>query len=159
MGEDEQRLDGGWQTTVTRRGDTVLRERSPQSPTVIALLAHLHDRGFDAAPRPIGQGFVPDGREQLQFIEGESPQPSPWSDDAVWQVGQMLRRLHGVATMFVPEGEPRWRPWFARSLRGRHPVIGHGDLGPWNILARDGEPVAFIDWDNAGPVDADWELA
>jgi hypothetical protein len=30
----------------------------------------------------------------------------------------------------------RWRP----------PCGGHGDLGPWNILARDGEPVPFIDW-------------
>ena len=26
-------------------------------------------------------------------------------------------------------------------------------------MARDGLPVAFIDWDNAGPVDAMWELA
>lgn len=33
------------------------------------------------------------------------------------------------------------------------------DLGPWNILARDGAPIAFIDWDSAGPVDATWELA
>ena len=38
-------------------------------------------------------------------------------------------------------------------------MIGHGDLGPWNVLALDGRPVAFIDWDNAGPVDAVWELA
>jgi len=38
-------------------------------------------------------------------------------------------------------------------------VIGHGDLGPWNILARDGRPVAFIDWDRAGPLDPVWELA
>jgi aminoglycoside phosphotransferase (APT) family kinase protein len=38
-------------------------------------------------------------------------------------------------------------------------VIGHGDLGPWNILARESLPVAFIDWDNTGPVDAVWELA
>lgn len=54
---------------------------------------------------------------------------------------------------------PAWRPWFARSLPGSSPVIGHGDLGPWNILARESLPVAFIDWDNAGPVDAVWELA
>lgn len=140
MRDDEQRLDGGWQTTVTRRGGMVLRERSPQSPTVIALLHHLHEQGFDAAPRPIAQGFAPDGREQLHLIPGESPQPHPWSDDAVWQVGRMLRRLHDTATTFAPNGEPRWRPWFGRSLPGRYPAIGHGDLGPWNILAREGEP-------------------
>ena len=60
--------------------------------------------------------------------------------------------------MFKPE-HPQWRPWFARSLAGSMPVVGHGDLGPWNVIARDGLPVAFIDWDNAGPVDAVWELA
>jgi len=38
-------------------------------------------------------------------------------------------------------------------------VIGHGDLGPWNIVVRDGLPVAFIDWDYAGPVGAIWDLA
>jgi len=31
--------------------------------------------------------------------------------------------------------------------------------GPWNILANDGRPVAFIDWDHAGPLDPVWELA
>lgn len=39
------------------------------------------------------------------------------------------------------------------------PVIGHGDLGPWNILAIGEVPTTFIDWDSAGPVDALWELA
>ena len=27
----------------------------------------------------------------------------------------------------------------------------HGDLGPWNTVYRNGLPVAFIDWDAAGP--------
>jgi len=37
--------------------------------------------------------------------------------------------------------------------------FGHGDLGPWNIMAVDGLPVGFIDWDTAGPMDPIWELA
>ena len=32
-------------------------------------------------------------------------------------------------------------------------------LGPWNVVAQGGIPVAFIDWEFAGPVDALWELA
>lgn len=156
---NEHRLEGGWQTEVTRRGTDVLRSSGPQSATVIALLQHLHANGFHWAPTPVGHGFAVDGRERLAFIEGESPQPAPWSDDAVWEVGRLLRRLHEAASTFKPDEMPTWRPWFARSLPGRHPVIGHGDLGPWNVLARDGMPVAFIDWDNAGPVDAHWELA
>jgi thiamine kinase-like enzyme len=46
-----------------------------------------------------------------------------------------------------------------RPRPGDDRVIGHGDLGPWNILARDDLPVAIIDWDNAGPVDTTWDLA
>ena len=158
MDPDETRLDGGWQTEVRRRGDLVLREAGPQSPTVIELLQHLADEDFGTAPRPIGGGFASDGREQLTFIEGVSPHPLAWSDEALWQIGRQVAQLYHIASRFAPE-HPVWRPWFARSLPGAMPVIGHGDLGPWNILAEDGVPVAFIDWDNAGPVDALWELA
>lgn len=159
MDGDELRLEGGWQTAVSRDGDVVLRARSPHSATVIALLRHLHANGFDAAPGPVGDGFAPDGRERLEYVDGDSPHPRPWSDDAVWEIGRLVRRLHDTASTFVPDRAPVWRPWFARALGGDRPVIGHGDLGPWNILARDGRPVAFIDWDYAGPVDARWELA
>ncbi len=155
----EESLEGGWQTDVQRAGDVVFRSAKPQSGSVIALLAHLREAGFDAAPCPVDGGFAPDGREQLTFIDGESPQPNAWSDEGVWFVGHLLRRLHDAAASFVPPADVVWRPWFARALPGHSPVIGHGDLGPWNILARDGMPVAFIDWDNAGPVDALWELA
>ncbi len=158
-GAGEHTLDGGWQTAVTRRGDAVLRSPGPQSPAVIELLGHLHRAGFDAAPMPIDGGFAPDGREQLRFIDGESPQPLAWSIEAVFEIGRLVRRLHDASASFAPSAQPAWRPWFGRRLAGTRPVIGHGDLGPWNILARDGLPVAFIDWDNAGPVDAVWELA
>lgn len=155
----EEALDGGWQTEVHRSGDRVLRSAGPQSETVLRLLSHLHDHGFGHSPRPIGNGFADDGREQLTYIEGVSPQPKPWTDNAAFNIGSMLRLLHDTTASFDPGPDAIWRPWFARNLPGAHPVIGHGDLGPWNILAVDNEPVAFIDWDNAGPVDALWELA
>ncbi|MGP0030715.1 MAG: phosphotransferase [Acidimicrobiales bacterium] len=158
-GGAEEALSGGSQSDAHRAGDVVLRSAKPQSRTIMALLAHLHDVGFDAAPRPVGGGFAPDGREQLHFIEGQSPQPDPWSDEAVWHIGHLLRRLHDATSTFSVPDHAFWHPWFARTLPGNDPVIGHGDLGPWNILAREGLPVAFIDWDYAGPVDAMWELA
>ncbi|MFD2420491.1 phosphotransferase [Amycolatopsis pigmentata] len=37
--------------------------------------------------------------------------------------------------------------------------MSHGDLGPWNTVYRNGLPVAFIDWDAAGPVDPLLDLA
>jgi len=36
-------------------------------------------------------------------------------------------------------------------VRELDPVYGHGDVGPWNIVARDGIPIAFVDWEFAGP--------
>jgi thiamine kinase-like enzyme len=91
-------------------------------------------------------------------VAGESPQPLAWSDESAWQIGRLVRQMHTATATFVDDALSSWRPWFARSLPTTRLVIGHGDLGPWNILAVD-VPVAFIDWDNAGPVDACWELA
>jgi hypothetical protein len=157
--ETEIALEGGWQSDARRVGDVVLRSAKPQSRTVIALLRHLESAGFDASPRPIGDGFTSDGREQLAYIDGESPHPGAWSEEVAWELGAMLGRLHRATATFAPPTDAVWRPWFARDLLGSRPVIGHGDLGPWNVLARDGMPVAIIDWDYAGPVDAVWELA
>ncbi|MHB8379494.1 MAG: protein kinase family protein [Acidimicrobiales bacterium] len=95
----------------------------------------------------------------LGFIEGTSPQPLAWSEQASFNIGELLATLHRLTVDWTPPPNARWRPWFARELTGEGRVIGHGDLGPWNILARDGHPIAFIGWDNAGPVDSIWEVA
>lgn len=84
--------------------------------------------------------------------------PRPWSDDAAWTIGRMLRQIHDASKTFVLPPGARWRPSSLRGLPGGRQVIGHSDLGPWNILARDDEPVAFIDWDDAGPMGHIWDL-
>jgi aminoglycoside phosphotransferase (APT) family kinase protein len=38
-------------------------------------------------------------------------------------------------------------------------IVSHGDLGPWNTVYRAGMPVAFIDWDAAGPIEPLADLA
>lgn len=159
MGDDEVALEGGWQTTVHRAGDVVLRAPSDHSPTVLALLCHLRDLGLDVAPHPIGHGFAPDGREQLAYVDGASPHPHPWPDDVLARLGALLRSVHDATATFTPPADARWRPWFARGLPGVHPVIGHGDLGPWNIVRTPDDRLVLLDWDNAGPVDASWDLA
>ncbi len=142
-----------------RREDTVLRESGPWSAGVLALLRHFEAVGFEGAPRPVGTGFGPDGREIVTFLPGSSPHPGAWSDTAVGEVGRLLREAHDAAASFVAPPDAAWRPWFGRELAGDNPVFGHCDLGPWNVVARDGQPYAFLDWEFAGPVDAVWELA
>src|SRR5579863_4882599 len=141
------------------RTGIVYRQAGPWSATVLGFLRHLEQAGFDGAPRVIGTGFAPDGREMLSYIEGASPQPFAWPEEHVSEVGRLLRDLHAAAAGFVPGPDAVWRPWFGRELTGQRPVFGHCDTGPWNVIARDGRPVALIDFEFAGPVDALWDLA
>lgn len=141
------------------RDDVVLREAGPSSLAVIALLRHLQEVGFAGAPRPVGSGFATDGREALTYIEGSTPHPRAWDDEAVVSLGILLRDLHSATASFRPPPDARWKPWFARDLPGGHPVISHCDTGPWNVVAQKGIPIALIDWEYAGPVDAVWALA
>jgi hypothetical protein len=142
-----------------RQADAVLREAGPWSTTVLRLLRHFEDVGFAGAPRVIGDGFAADGRETLNYFAGSSPHPRAWSDAAGPAIGRLLRQAHDAAASFDPGPDAVWKPWFGRDLPGTAPIIGHCDIGPWNIVATAGIPTAFIDWEFAGPNDARWELA
>jgi hypothetical protein len=153
------RLAGGGRNTVLRHGNVVIREAMPWTPAVHALLRHLEQAGYAAAPRLAGSGIDDDGRETLTFVEGEAVPPGPWSLDAAAALGTMLRDLHRATASFrVPAGAV-WFPWHGRDLGRPVKVIGHCDVAPWNILTRSGMPVALIDWETAGPVDPLVELA
>ena len=144
-------------SNARRREGVVYREAGPWSSTVLALLRHLDQAGFAGAPQVIGSGLTPDGREMVSYVPGASPQPHAWSEDAVAGVGTLLASLHAAAATFVPPPDASWKPWFGRELPASQWVIGHGDTGPWNIVARDGRPVALIDFEFAGPVGAVWD--
>jgi hypothetical protein len=55
----------------------------------------------------------------------------------------------------APETRYRFHP----HAPGKHEIVSHGDLGPWNTVYRNGRPVAFIDWDAAQPTEPIIELA
>lgn len=147
------------QHAVYKQGQIVIRETGPWAVAVHSLLHHLAEIGFDKAPRLVGSGFDDQGRETLTYIEGEFIQPGPWSLAGAAAVGDLLRELHQATASFDPPTEAIWYPWFGRHLGGSKRIIGHCDFAPWNIVARDGMPVALIDWDFAGPVDPLVELA
>ena len=68
---DEIPLLGGNVTeAVVRVGDTVRRPVGEWTPAVHALLHHLEDVGFSAAPRVLG--IDAQGREVLTYCEGVS---------------------------------------------------------------------------------------
>jgi hypothetical protein len=137
-------LPGGYVTSVTRAGEIVLRDQSPNAEFVHALLLHLEQSGYPAAPRFLG--IDANGKEVLSFIEGhvawEAQQPpGVWSDESLLEIARLTRRLHDLT-----EGTP---------LAGDSPVVCHNDLSPRNTVYRDVgagfRPVAFIDWDLASP--------
>jgi hypothetical protein len=148
----------GQTTPVLRHGDTVLRPAGPWTPTVHALLIHLENAGFSGSPRVVGNGYDGHGREVLTYIPGEFVHPHAWSDEGIWQVGRLLHDLHDATADFQPAPDAVWHRWPFHS-DAPDAIISHRDTGHWNIVARDGLPVAFIDWDSAQPVDPVADLA
>jgi Ser/Thr protein kinase RdoA (MazF antagonist) len=141
----------GTPSAVARRGEIILRPRGPWSITVHALLAHLERAGFTGSPRIADPGFDDSGNETLRYVEGSIAYPHTWSDQGIWEVGRLLRDLHRATADFRPPPDAVWQPWWLRH-EGADTVIGHCDAGPWNTLTRANHPVAFLDWDTAGPV-------
>lgn len=155
----EEILEGGGRNAVARIGDVVHRQTGPWARTVHSLLRHLEAEGFDGAPRVVGTGFDDRNRETLSFVEGATPPRYKWTSEMMREVGALVRRMHDATASYVPPQDAVWRDWFGRDLGDGARIIGHCDTGPWNIIARDGRPVALIDWEEAGPVDPLVELA
>ncbi len=164
---DEERLDGGnLSAGIVRMGRTVRRPSGPWTPSIHALLHHLERRGFSGAPRVVG--IDDQGREVLEFIEGEVPWPAAHhrllgSTEAVARVGRLLREFHDAVIDFDPGENPVWRfPEMAGDaidfVDGRGVIVCHNDATAWNLVTA-ADRWAFIDWDAAGPRPPIWDLA
>lgn len=142
--------------SVVVRNGVVSRPAGPWTPHVLGLMSHLRRQGFEELPAVIGHE---QGQEMVAYVEGEFVHPGPWSDEGIVEVGRLLRKLHDVSADYRPEPQAIWKPWFLRELGGPGVVYSHGDIAPWNTVTRNGRPVAWIDWEYAGPVDPLAELA
>ncbi|MGI8421389.1 MAG: aminoglycoside phosphotransferase family protein, partial [Gaiellaceae bacterium] len=87
------RLTGGDVNEVWLVDGTVRRPVDTWSPAVHALLGHLDGRG---APR--FTGFDEEGREMLEFVEGEA---ANGEEDVMEELGALLRRLHEAQAGFA----------------------------------------------------------
>jgi phosphotransferase family enzyme len=142
---------------VIRVGDTVLRPTAPCWPATHALLAHLSTAGFDGAPRVLSADTT---AEVLTYIHGQAAVPplpaDTLTDTALVSIARLLRGYHQAVRSFDPAAY-RWpRPIPANFRTG---LVSHNDVHPANLVFRDGQAVALIDFDLAGPGSATWDLA
>ncbi len=144
---------------IHRIGDVVHKQAHPWTPTVHSLLRHLEAVGFSAAPRVVGNGLDADGNETLSYVAGDIADQSPITEAAAFELGRLLKELHNATGSYRPPANAIWRPWYGRDLGASPKVIGHCDVAPWNIVSRNGLPIALIDWDYSGPVDRHVDLA
>ena len=137
MEVEELPLQGGTLTQgIVRIGDTVRRPRTDASPFMARLLRHLDEVWFRGAPRYQGQDEK--GRDILSFIPGET-RWRPLTDAQVSAGARLLRAFHEATR--------------GSELAGDHAVVCHGDPGPHNAIFQRELPVAWIDFDLAGPGD------
>ena len=116
--------------------------------------------GFGGVPSPVG--IDADGRERLEFIEGEVPVPPypDWSqaDTALASIATLLRGLHDAARSFDPRGFA-WDDSLADPAPGGATLVCHNDLELSNVVFRDGVAVALIDFEFAAPGRPVYDLA
>lgn len=154
-------MERGRFSKPVRRGDVVERALGPGRANVHALLEHLHQHGFNLAPRLLG--LTDDGeRERLTFMPGETGYPplaaELRSDEALVSVARAIRGMHDASQGFVAPEPGRWS---GHDYAGpvQPDCVGHLDLAPWNITFDGSQVTGLIDWDFAAPTTRGWDLA
>ncbi|MEH3075675.1 MAG: phosphotransferase [Quadrisphaera sp.] len=129
----------------------VHRPAQPWTPTVHALLEHLHRQGLTCVPRPVG---IHDGVETVTALEGEAGAhcwPHQATDRGLASAARLLRSIHDACRGWDP---PPWSRWAVPARQGADVLVCHGDPGPWNMVWQGGEAVGLFDWDIAHPAPA-----
>ena len=143
---------------VVRVGPHVLRPSSPHTGSIHAFLRAVRHAGFEGASLPVG--IDEDGRERLEFIDGDVPlAPYPdWSqsDTALASIARLLRGLHDAARGFDARGLT-WNHALADPAGGT--VVCHNDVELSNVVFLDGVAVALLDFEFAAPGRPVYDLA
>jgi len=157
---DEEVLHGGVANAgaVVRVGDHVRRPSNPHTESIHRYLGALHRAGFDGASMPVG--IDPDRRERLGFIPGDvaTPPYPAWAqtDEALGSIARLIRRLHD-ASVGLDLGATTWSDEMADPSGGE--VMCHNDVCLENVVFRNGEAIALLDFDFAAPGRREFDLA
>jgi tRNA A-37 threonylcarbamoyl transferase component Bud32 len=81
--------------------------------------------------------------------------PYVLSESTLIRLALLLRQFHDATISFsLPENFGWQNP-----IIGKREVICHGDAGPYNIIFRNSQPVALIDFERATPGPRIWDIA
>ncbi|WP_238882635.1 aminoglycoside phosphotransferase family protein [Clostridium sp. YIM B02551] len=163
MHNNEEVLHGGNVNEVVRKGNAVHRSTN-WIPFVHELLIYLEKQEFEGAPRFLG--IDDKGREVLSFIPGEVPgdyypdfKPYIWSDNSLIKSAELLRNYHNAVKCFkVSSTETKFEVKLPAINSWEDEVICHNDAAPYNIVYKDEEPIALIDFDLAAPGPRIWDI-
>ncbi len=118
----------------------------------------MRHAGFAGASLPVG--IDEDGRERLEFIDGDVPVPPypDWSqsDATLASIAKLLRGLHDAARGFDAQGLT-WDESLADPAGGT--IVCHNDVELSNVVFRDGIAVALLDFEFAAPGRPVYDLA
>ena len=153
---DEELAGGNMSAGVVRVGDTVRRPIHPWTPTIHRVLAHAHQSQLPWLPRV--HGFDDEGREILEFIDGDVGHGDPgWirTSDVLNDVGRALREWHDATASYAIWDDDEWY------FPPREPIetICHGDFAPYNHVFRSGQFVGAFDFDLCTPGPRLWDIA
>ena len=139
---------------VFKKDNMVFRPLEAWSKNIHLLMNHFHKNGIPV-PKIIK---VDDKYEYQEYINGELVHPNRWTDEGLYEIGKMVKNIHDLAKKFEYKNNMEWKPWYLREL-GTPEICSHGDIAPWNIITKNGKPIAIVDWECAGPIDPIIELA
>ncbi len=134
----------------------VERPEKPWSKSVRRLLSY-----FENLNLPVEHiiDVTDNGIERASKFDGELVHPYKWSDEALCEIGRIVRSLHDAAGKFDANKNDIWQPWGLREIGNDDCICCHGDIAPWNTLAENGMPRRIVDWEFSGPMDPFVELA
>jgi hypothetical protein len=144
---DEVPLSGGNVRRVVRAGNTVRRDSTAFTETVMEVMLHARNHGVPHIPLPMGLDHL--NREVIEFIEGEVPHEQPqwlWNESILVEAGQWLRLWHDATVSFCSPN----KLW---GFPSHHPAetVCHNDFAPYNSVFRNHQLVGVIDFDFCAP--------